>query len=686
MTDPDLKVWSDMLAHLRNCHPAIVRQWFEELEPCGVAGGTMQLRAQTALHRDYLRRECTDPFGDAARTATGRLLSVRFLGPEDSVLPKPPPPKRATLLVDPVREAERAREEERALAHQHQALHAAQAAQIKPVPNAARGEDVSHKQDAGVDAHQAGAHKDVGQDGYAAADDGKPGRSSEGVDNGLASSEAVRIAWAGSGPHTTGLPGKPGVGQGKHPASQASEIQVQASDCGPPPGDGTKGVQLASGSERPGADSGRELPMREGEQDTQVAQDGVSEILGGERKRAKGGTGDELGDPRPPGAGAGGRSGSLEPRVLLEPVRILEPKRGNSSRVTSPTPPARYESLVVNPDYCFENFVVGPGNRMAHAAAQAIATTPGRVYNPFFVHAGVGLGKTHLLQAICLRIAQSHPNAVMYYTSCEGFVTQFFDSVKEGEMNEFRHRFRDVDVLVIDDIHFLGRRESSQEEFFHTFNALYQMNKQIILSCDAAPEEIPDLEVRLVSRFKWGLVTRIEQPIFETRVSILKTKAQIRGLELPDDVACFIAGKINTNIRELEGAIVKLHIQSSVEQRPIDMDLAREALGDSFPQPKGEPTLQAIITAVTEFFGVRLTDLQSKGRQRSIALPRQVCMFLARRCTRHSLEEIGGFFGGRDHTTVMHAVETVETKRKADAEFDLVLRSLEDRVRTNKVA
>jgi chromosomal replication initiator protein len=343
--------------------------------------------------------------------------------------------------------------------------------------------------------------------------------------------------------------------------------------------------------------------------------------------------------------------------------------------------PTRYDSLVVNPDYNFRNFVVGPGNRMAHAAAMAIAANPGRVYNPFFVHAGVGLGKTHLLQAICLQIAETNPDARRYYTSCEGFVTQFFESVQHGEMADFRHRFRDVDVLVIDDIHFLAKRESSQEEFFNTFNALFQANKQIILSCDAPPEDIPELEERLVSRFKWGLVTKIDPPIFETRASILKTKAAIRGLTLTDDVACFIASRINTNIRELEGAIVKLHIQSTVEGRPIDLALAKEALGDHAAEPKGEPTLDAVIGAVTEFYNVRVAELQSKGRQRSIVLPRQVCMYLARKCTHRSLAEIGGFLGGRDHTTVMHAVDTIERKRQTQDDFDHIVRSLEERIR-----
>jgi len=677
MTDPDLKVWSDMLAHLRNCHPAICRQWFEELEPCGVAGGTMQLRAQTALHREYLRRECSDPFGDAARTATGRLLSVRFLGPDDHVLPQPPPPRRATVLVDPTREVyARPHDEDDQQAEEQAEEQADEQAKEQIELNGHLSEAIDHDHRDSPDYPGTNAVAPNLRDSITGAPRHPSPRTSS--DNYLTQVPS-RIS-PNEGGMESGTQNERGGQSGSSSPARRGNTPAAPVPAGRAPASTFATPSSPPTTRSSPVSSPNTFPPEDPSEPTRPATD-------------------FLDAPTPPPAATSDpkilgyvqtKPQSLEPRVLLEPVRFLEPRVNSGApragRSSHLTPPARYESLVVNPDYCFENFVVGPGNRMAHAAAQAISNNPGRVYNPFFVHAGVGLGKTHLLQAICLRIAQTDPGAVMYYTSCEGFVTQFFDSVKDGEMSDFRHRFRDVDVLVIDDIHFLGRRESSQEEFFHTFNALYQMNKQIILSCDAAPEDIPDLEDRLVSRFKWGLVTRIEQPIFETRVTILKSKAQIRGLELPDDVACFIAGKINTNIRELEGAIVKLHIQANVEQRPIDMDLAREALGDSFPQPKGEPTLQAIINAVTEFFGVRLTDLQSKGRQRSIALPRQVCMFLARRCTRHSLEEIGGFFGGRDHTTVMHAVETVEVKRKADSEFDLVLRSLEDRVRSNKAA
>ena len=384
----------------------------------------------------------------------------------------------------------------------------------------------------------------------------------------------------------------------------------------------------------------------------------------------------EPGQPDRPleGSSSGGGAVDEGPGTFMLPARsrpVEMPRRD----------PLRAESFLINPDYSFDHFVVGPNNQFAHAAAVAIAANQGREYNPFFIHGGVGLGKTHLLQAICLKLAQMTPLPVMHYTSCEAFVTQFIESVQSGEMSQFRHRFREVDVLVIDDIHFLAKRDRTQEEFFHTFNVLHHAKKQIILSSDAPPEEIPELEDRLVSRFLWGLVLKIEPPCYETRVAILKTKARLRGMPMPDLVAEYIANRIDTNIRELEGAIVKLHIQSAVEKRPIDLDLARASLGDIGRDEIGEPPIQNIISSVTEFYRIRLTDLQSKHRQRSITLPRQICMYLARRLTRYSLEEIGGYFGGRDHTTVMHANKIVEARRLGDPEFDAVLRSLEERIK-----
>jgi len=487
--DPDQKIWTDMLIHLRASAPEICRQWFEELEPVGVTGGVFRLRAHSPVHRDYLNRVCNRQFAEAAGTVSGRLLTVRFLGPEDDVKPR------------------------------------GSSAAAAAVPSAAVPSDDPHA-----------AHREAALDG---------------------------------------------------PRGEPSEF------------------------------------------------------------------------------------GPMSPA----------PYRLNGAAAAASLAELYDDGLPINPDYAFDNFIVGPGNRLAHSAALAVAANPGRAYNPYFVHGDVGLGKTHLLQAICLRIRETQPSAVIYFTSCEGFMTQFMDAVQAGLMTRFRHKFRHVDVLVVDDVHDLSKRDRTQEEFFHTFNSLYQSHKQIVLSCDAPPEEIPDMQERLASRFKWGLVANVAPPCYETRVAILKNKAKLRGMELPDDVACHIASKIDSNIRELEGAIIKLQVVSNIEKRQPDMELTRMALGEDASKPEPKIQIQTIINAVTDFYGVKVTDLQSKRRQRSIALPRQLCMYLARRNTRYSLEEIGGYFGGRDHTTVMHAVRTINDRRETEAEFANVVRSLEDRLR-----
>ncbi len=256
-------------------------------------------------------------------------------------------------------------------------------------------------------------------------------------------------------------------------------------------------------------------------------------------------------------------------------------------------------------------------------------------------------------------------------------MTQFIEAVQQGLMTEFRHRFRDVDVLVVDDIHFLAKRDRTQEEFFHTFNSLHQSAKRIILSSDAPPKEIPDLEERLVSRFNCGLVAEVEPPTYETRVAIVKKKASLRGIEVPDDAASYVATRIDTNIRELEGALTKLQMQAKVDSKPISLELARKALGEGADRASGGLTVQIITDAVTDFYGVRLSELLSKKRTRSIAIPRQVCMYLTRAKTHHSLEEIGLYFGGRDHTTVLHALRAVGRRRQDDADFDAVVGTLE---------
>jgi len=341
--------------------------------------------------------------------------------------------------------------------------------------------------------------------------------------------------------------------------------------------------------------------------------------------------------------------------------------------------PSYTDQVVLSPDYSFENFVTGPGNNLAHAAAVAVGNQPGMAYNPLFIHGGVGLGKTHLLQAICQAVFQTSPDCNICYLSCDAFVNQFLDSVQRGEMADFRHRYRDADLLLLDDIHFLTNRERTQEEFFHTFNALFQSKRQIVLSSDSAPSEIPQLEERLVSRFQSGMVAAISKPSYETRVAIVRTKAALRPMNLPEDVACYIATKIDSNARELEGAINTVQGCAVLQNVPITLTLAREALGDSgFGSRHSQVTLHNITDAVTAFYNVKLSDLQSKRRQKSIAAPRQLSMYLARHHTSFSLEEIGGHFGGRDHTTVMHAIRVVKGRIDQDTAYALHVNQLTD--------
>ncbi|MDX1564409.1 MAG: chromosomal replication initiator protein DnaA [Phycisphaeraceae bacterium] len=363
----------------------------------------------------------------------------------------------------------------------------------------------------------------------------------------------------------------------------------------------------------------------------------------------------------------------------------LEADATDNPRVSAPaSEPVDDGQIVLSPDYCFENFVTGPGNHLAQAAAVAVAEQPGRAYNPLFLHGGVGLGKTHLLQAICQTVLRSNAQARICYLSCDTFINHFMESVQSGHMKDFRNRYRHVDLLLIDDIHFLAKRERTQEEFFHTFNTLYQSSKQIVLSSDSPPDEIPQLEERLVSRFNWGLVARIDKPCYETRVAIIKTKAKVRDLKIPDEVICHIAERIDSNTRELEGAITKIQSMAALRNTPIDMPLARQALGE---EPGAgdmtQLTIQNIIDAVTGFYGVKLADLQSKRRNRSITLPRQICMYLARKRTRYSLEEIGGYFGGRDHTTVMHALKTTEHRIGSEPEFAQQIEQLDSQLTNN---
>ena len=342
----------------------------------------------------------------------------------------------------------------------------------------------------------------------------------------------------------------------------------------------------------------------------------------------------------------------------------------------------RDEPLALSPDYVFENFVTGPGNQLGYAAAVAVAEKPGAAYNPLFIHGGVGLGKTHLLQAICQHLLERRPEARILYLSCDAFISQFINAVEAGDMNKFRYKYRNADVLVVDDIHFFGGHERTQEEFFHTFNALQQSGRHIILSADAPPSQIPKLEERLVSRFNSGLVAPIERPCYDTRVAILHKKARMRCVELAGEVINYVAARIDRNTRELEGAVTKIQGLSLLTNRKIDMELAREALGDTGEAAADRRiTVEGIIDTVTRYYGVKVSDLQSKRRNKSIAFPRQVCMYLAREHTSYSLAEIGGYFGGRDHTTVLHGVRTITDKMTQDAEVQRQVSSLANHIK-----
>ncbi|MFK7959235.1 MAG: chromosomal replication initiator protein DnaA [Phycisphaerales bacterium] len=337
--------------------------------------------------------------------------------------------------------------------------------------------------------------------------------------------------------------------------------------------------------------------------------------------------------------------------------------------------------VVLSPDYSFDSFIVGPDNRLPHAASIAVSRMPGKAYNPLFLHGGVGLGKTHLLQAICHASLSARPETRIAYLSCEDFTTEFMTAVQGGEMSSFRHKFRNVDILVVDDIHDLAQREQTQEEFFHTFNTLFQHGRQIVLSSDAPPKEIPDLEERLTSRFNCGLVARLDRPCYETRVEIVKSKARLRGISIPEDVANYIGARYDANIRELEGAIARVQGTAAMDDTPITLSLARTALGDRDDGTSAsQPNVQIIIETVAKYYDLKLPDLLSRRKQKSIAVPRQIGMYLARQHTRYSLEEIGGYFGGRDHTTVMHAVRKIEAEQSKDATLAEDVRRLQEQL------
>jgi len=338
--------------------------------------------------------------------------------------------------------------------------------------------------------------------------------------------------------------------------------------------------------------------------------------------------------------------------------------------------PAQKKPFYLNPKYTFEGFVVGSSNRFAHAATLAIAEAPAKAYNPLFIYGGVGLGKTHLMQAACHYISEMHGNLKLFYTTSESFMNELINGIQNRTTQKFREKYRNVDVLLIDDIHFIAGKESTQEEFFHTFNALYDAHKQIVLSSDRAPKTIPGLEERLVSRFEWGLVTDVQPPDFETRIAILKKKAERSGSKLPDDILYFIADTIKTNIRELEGALIKLIAYSALENKKLTLELAKEILKDAGSENSKKITMELIQKKVAEYFDIKPSDMKTKKRTRQVAYPRHVAMYLAREMTDMTLPEIGGYFGGRDHSTVIHAFGKIESDLKKNQNVKNLIQKL----------
>src|SRR6056297_3138129 len=339
----------------------------------------------------------------------------------------------------------------------------------------------------------------------------------------------------------------------------------------------------------------------------------------------------------------------------------------------------------LNPKYSFDSFVVGNGNRFAHAAALAVAEAPAKAYNPLFLYGDVGLGKTHLMQAIAHYILKHNPDNKVVYVSSETFTNELINAIKDDKTASFRDKYRNIDILLVDDIQFLANKERTQEEFFHTFNSLHEVNRQLIISSDRPPKEIPTLEERLRSRFEWGLITDIQKPDLETRIAILRKKADMENLKVPNEVIIYIANNIQSNIRELEGALIKVIAYSSLVDKDIDIDLAENALKDLIvenDEPR-EVNIELIKDVVVDYYNLKEADMTSKKRTQKIAFPRQIAMYLSRELTDLSLPHIGEDFGGRDHTTVIHAYNKIEQKIEEDNEFEKVINKLISKIKNS---
>jgi chromosomal replication initiator protein len=334
----------------------------------------------------------------------------------------------------------------------------------------------------------------------------------------------------------------------------------------------------------------------------------------------------------------------------------------------------------LNPRYTFDAFVIGSGNQFAHAACQAVAERPSKAYNPLFLYGGVGMGKTHLMQAIGHEVKRCQPQASICYVSSEKFTNEMINSLRYDKMTSFRDKFRTVDVLLIDDIQFLTQKERTQEEFFHTFNTLHESMKQIVIASDRPPKELAEFEDRLRSRFEWGLIADIQPPDLETKVAILQKKAEQEKVTLPTDVALFIASNIRSNVRELEGALIRLVAHSSLIGAEITLPYTQQVLKNFIDSQARRVTIESIQKAVAEQFGLRLVEIKAKNNSRSIVYPRQIAMYLAKHLTEASLPEIGRQFGGKHHTTVLHSVEKIEEVRKGDKDLNRLLNKLTEQL------
>ena len=378
----------------------------------------------------------------------------------------------------------------------------------------------------------------------------------------------------------------------------------------------------------------------------------------------------------------GGRHVSIVASASESRSSMPEAAPAREPAAVEPEPVRTAAAGGLNSKFTFDRFVVGPSNRFAHAASLAVTESPAKTYNPLFIYGGVGLGKTHLMQAIGHAILRRAKGARVVYLSSEQFTNDLIQAIQTRTTARFRDRYRTVDVLLIDDVHFIAGRESTQEEFFHTFNVLYDAHMQIILSSDRSPKDIAGLEERLVSRFEWGLVTDIQPPDLDTRIAILRKKAEEAGIRVPDEVTDFIAKRITANIRELEGALIRVVAYSRFLSTPLSVSVAQEVLKDMVREAGSRLTIKAIQERVAAHFQLSTEELKSDGRQRSVLYPRQIAMYLCRKLTDSSLPEIGQLFGGRNHTTVLHAVKKIEQERAQDAHKKRMLEVLMQAVTT----